>query len=524
MNIETSAENTPGRSLLGERMQSLHVLPVIILVALVLVLATSLALLTKFPPVFIDEPWYANTAWNWLQMGSNIDPMHAEARPYAEWPYLGNLPLVGVFSLFGLGLFQARIVSWIFGILLLVATVITGRRSYSLISGMLGALFLALSWPFLQASHYARPDIMLAAAMVGAYALATKGVFAQKRWPNVAAGFLLAVALDIHLNAAVFSFGFGALYLAAYGRSTLRRAETWLFLLGVGLGFAVYGILHFDPGQDFLGILPSGFALGNTHQPPLMAFDLGRLLRSVEDEIGRYHFYENSLDFALIGASVIFMLTRHARADRLLLSFLAAVVLGFVLIVGAKHDVYAILLYPFFMLMVAEMFVSIVRGGKSDQPARAFAAALLLLFLASSTTHFVQTLTRSRDYSYDRISERLAGSIEVGSRVMAMPYWWLGLAETDFHSSMNLTFYHYFQGLDLSQAMEKMRPDFVITDDGFTGLLVDQGYYPTGAGFNAYLLPRQEFRQFMAKRARLLTEFEDPWHGDIAVYAINWSE
>ncbi|MGC8001413.1 hypothetical protein, partial [Salmonella enterica] len=62
----------------------------------------------------------------------------------------------------------------------------------------------------------------------------------------------------------------------------------------------------------------------------------------------------------------------------------------------------------------------------------------------------------------------------------------------------------------------------LIVDDGFNSLLVNDGYYPTGAGFNAYLLPREEFVQFMAKRATLVTEFEDRWHGDIAVYAIDW--
>lgn len=490
--------------------------------ATALVALIGLLFLTKFPPVFVDEPWYANTAWNWLQTGANIDPMHASARPFAEWPYLGNMPMVLSFALFGVGLAQARFVSWCFGLVLLLATAATGRRLYGSTSGWLGALFLALSWPFLQASHYARPDVMLAAVIMSAYALANKSIFEGKRWPSIAAGFLLAIALDVHLNAVVFAFGFGALYLAAYGREILRRTEPWMFVLGGVLGFAVYAVFHFDAAQDFLGILPSGFALGNTHQPPILSFDLSRLLLSARDEVGRFHFYSNSLDFALIGASTVLLVVRRSKADKLLLSFIAAAIVGFVLIVGAKHDVYAILLYPFFMLIVAEAIVSLVRAGQGHQPSRVFPIALLALFLVNSSVHMAQSLFTGRNYDYYRITERLDDSIQPGSRVMAMPYWWLGLADHSFQSSLNLTYYHFFQGLGMEQALSRMEPDYLIVDDGFNSLLVNDGYYPTGAGFNAYLLPREEFVQFMAKRATLVTEFEDPWHGDIAVYAIDW--
>jgi 4-amino-4-deoxy-L-arabinose transferase-like glycosyltransferase len=504
--------------------ESRRVALIVVLVALSIVVLTSLFFLTRFPPVFIDEPWYANTAWNWLQTGVNIDSMHAEARPYPEWPYLGNLPLAAVFSLFGVGLFQARSVSWFFGILLLVATVLAGRRSYALTTGMLAALFLALSPPFLQASHYARPDIMLATIMMAAYALTTKGLFEETRWPHVVAGFLVTLSLDVHLNAAVFVFGFGALYLMDYGKTVLRRPGTWLFVFGAFIGFAIYCLVHFDPSQDFFGILPTSFALSNTHQPPVLTLSLVNLLRSAKDEIGRYRFYENGLDFAVIGASMAVLAVRRTRADRLLLVFVAATFLGFVLIVGAKHDIYAILLYPFFMLMVAESLLSLIRGSRSIELPRVFAGALLVLFVVSSTLDYARTLYESRDYDYIAITQRLQSSVAPAARVMGMPYWWLGFVNSDFRSSLNLTYYHYFQGLDLEEALSTMRPDYLIVDDGFSALLVNEGYYPVGVGFNAYLLPRLQFKEFMGQRARQVDQFEDPWHGWITVYAIDWSK
>jgi 4-amino-4-deoxy-L-arabinose transferase-like glycosyltransferase len=117
--------------------------------------------LTQFPPVLIDEPWYANTAWNWLINGKNFDTMHAGARDSAMWPYLGNFPLLVSFKFFGLGLLQARMVSWVFGTLLLLATALVGRKLYGTLTGVLSALLLSISNPYLWSSHYYRPDVML---------------------------------------------------------------------------------------------------------------------------------------------------------------------------------------------------------------------------------------------------------------------------------------------------------------------------------------------------------------------------
>ena len=113
----------------------------VILLATFSVVVVHLIFLTRFPTVLIDEPWYSNAAWTWLKEGRNFDTMHAGGRDHVVWPYIGNLPLVASFATFGLGLFQGRFISWLFGIVLLIATVLAGSKLYSRSSGFLAAFF-----------------------------------------------------------------------------------------------------------------------------------------------------------------------------------------------------------------------------------------------------------------------------------------------------------------------------------------------------------------------------------------------
>jgi len=172
-----------------------------IFVAIVGVLLFNLYSLSSFPPVFIDESWYANVAWNWLTEGVNVDSIHALARQNVPWPYLGILPWLISFAVAGLGLVQARTVAWVFGLILIVGTFLVGRRSFGRIVGALAALLVVINPAYLQASHYARPDIMLAAFGMFSYFLLISGFENERRWSHFFAGLLIGLSIDIHLNA-----------------------------------------------------------------------------------------------------------------------------------------------------------------------------------------------------------------------------------------------------------------------------------------------------------------------------------
>lgn len=499
---------------------------VLMVAATGLVMVAHLLFLVRYPPVLIDEPWYANAAWSWLQGQGNFDTMHAGVLDqfgyeWLRWPLIGNAAWLVSFATLGLGLFQARFVSWLFGAGLLVATALVGRRSYGTVTGALAALMLSLSPPFLAASHYARPDIMLAALVMAAFGVAQIALERNRPWAHLLAALLLGLSLDIHQNGVLFFLALAVVYAVAYGAKMLRRSGTWLCAAGGILGTAYYAAVHILPSPAAYQEL-FRFNFGGYHRVPLTKMSPPVFLWSVIGEIGRYNFYENGLDFALIGASIVFLLARRRKADRSLLAFAASALLGFVLFHSIKHELYAILLYPFAMLMVAETLVSLVRRGRPREPQRVFMVGLLVLFLFNSAVHFLQPVARHRDYDYSAITARIESVIPEGARVMGLPHWWLGLSDHEYRSSLGLTYYHFYNESSLTQGFEAIRPDIIIVDDLQRELLVDEGYFPLGPGFAMYRLPSGEFNGLLAQRGERLLEFSDQWHGRFEIYAIHW--
>lgn len=490
-------------------------------------LIISLVFLTRYPVVFIDEPWYSDVAWNLVTRRVNFDTMHTGAldqwpASWVRWPLIGNLPLATSFMLFGLGLFQARLVSWILGVFLLGAVFALTTRLYDSITAALSVLLLSLSAPFLQASHYVRVDIFLAFAVMSALCLYVLGSESKKRLPFFATGLLFGLSLDIHLNALPMGLALGVYHVYTFRKAVFRERSTWLLVAGAAIGAAYYFALHVLPNPATYATLSRAWQ-GTTHLPPIASLDPLELARSFLHEIGRYHFFENGLEFALIGASFFMLLIRRTRSDSFLLAYLGTAFAFFVLLIENKHDVYAILLYPFMMISVAAAVVDLVRRTARTRIEATFVVALLVFSLTSAGVRYLRPMINNRAYDYYAVTQSIKAVIPSDSRVMGLANWWLGLADYDYRSSLNLTYYHFYNGYSLTQGLAADRPDYLIVDSGLRGLLVDDGYFPPGPGFEIYKLPRQEFEEFLTLRGTKVREFSNRWHGKFEVYRIDWN-
>jgi hypothetical protein len=217
------------------------------------------------------------------------------------------------------------------------------------------------------------------------------------------------------------------------------------------------------------------------------------------------------------------LLYRRSQADRLLLAFSGAVLAAFILLIGNKTPLYAILAHPFFILLVAAAFGSLVRELPRYSKHQVFVAALFVLFLGNSAISIARPIIGNRGYEYEAITEQIKTVIPPDARVMGLPTWWIGLADYDYRSSLNLTFYNHFNGYNLNEALEAVHPDIIILDDGGLGtLLVNEGEILGDVGQEIYALSREEFTSFLAERGEMVLEFTDPVHGRFQIYAIRW--
>jgi 4-amino-4-deoxy-L-arabinose transferase-like glycosyltransferase len=500
------------------------ILIVVIFIAIALVMLFHLISLTTTPVVFIDEGWLGNASWNLLRTGINFEPMHSGTLDQfgSEWiyrPLIAQLPWSLSYALFGVGFMQSRIVSWFFGGLLLLTTFEVGRRWFGRMTGAVAALILSLSLPFLDASHMSRQDVVVAFVVTGVVILLTIALKEDKWWAHFFAGLILTLSADIHLNGLMFAPGVAVVYLWVYGRSFFRRRGTWLIAAGGALGLFYYVAVHILPNPDvYFKLYAFDAAVARIQNLPIQEFNLRTVASAIRGEISRYHFYDNNLDFGLIGASIAYLISRRSWSDRFLLIFVGMAFLSFTMFVYHKDELYSILFYPFFMLAAAEAIVTLARKASATPKLNVFIVVLFIMLIANDVEHFARRYSENAGYDYNAITEQINSVVPEGARVMGMPQWWLGLTDTDYRSNLNIIFYNYHNNYTLTQALEAIRPDILIMDPWQRDWLVDDDHITVGYPG----LPRQEFEDFLAQRGEKVLEFTDPWHGLFEIYAIDW--
>jgi hypothetical protein len=408
---------------------------------------------------------------------------------------------------------------------LALAVWLVGRRNFSPTTGALAALLLILSPIFEGASHLARPDILLAAVFMGVFGLATFALDLERWWAHLLAGLLAGLSLDIHPNGSLLLLALAGTYLAAYRSTIFRQKGAGLVVVGIGMGLTYYLAIHLLVVQAKTSAANYAMLTATSSTPPIFTGHLTALWTSFVAEFRRLGLSSSALGFGLILGAVAYLAVRRSRADYLLLVFTGTAFAGFILFIGNKSFYYAIIIFPFLVLMLAEAIVSFFRSGRLQRtwrPAQAFAGILLLLLLLQDVRQVIVPIMKNRSYDYYSVVGRMTRSIPPGVRIMGMPHWWFGFAGSDYRSSLDLTFYHFLKGFTLTQGLDADRPDILIVDDVLRNTLVDQGYFQTGPGMGYYNLPREELEQFLTQRGQKIDEFTDPVHGRFEVYQIRW--
>lgn len=125
--------------------------------------------LDKAPnPVYLDEPWLSDAALQFLKNGRFGFSIFGDLYGLDKDVGFGNIHLFAeamMFKLFGFGLYQARLVSFLSGLLLIWFTYLLGKKLYDRKTGIMSAVLFSLSGMFVDASHFARQEMMLALFM-----------------------------------------------------------------------------------------------------------------------------------------------------------------------------------------------------------------------------------------------------------------------------------------------------------------------------------------------------------------------
>lgn len=353
--------------------------------------------------VWTDEGYYLSATTSTLE-GGGLSPIMMRipgSLPvwgYAYWLYTGWAKLVG------LGLLQARIASFLIGLLSLPLLFATVRLWYSTEAAWVSTAIASLSILFLE-SIIARPDALAMtltglALFVHVYAFRGKN---RRRWLHTLVGALAVLSLEGHITNLIFLFAFSGYYLIDFLRG-MRRERRLFYAAPVyffGIGAAAVALLYVYAHVLLLPHPERFFTILTSHQRAIEgSFLEGRLALARSRYAAFWRF--SAPEALLILAATVAALARRTESDQhwLILMLLAQV--GYFL-VGPVGDIPYLIpgLTVFLSSAGALITMGFRREGGVDSLTGRLALLGILLLLGPHDARLIARHGRSRE-SFER--------------------------------------------------------------------------------------------------------------------------
>lgn len=523
------------------------------LAALVLLyLATVLPHLADDPIVGGDEGWIISAAARLAQDGVFGTELFrgfygAEDRYYFNLP-LHHLVLAGVFDLFGVGVAQARAVSFVFGLAVLLLTFALGRRAGGPAVGLGAAALLVLLRlnlaPFsgltlTDLGAMARYDLAALPYALGALLLLSRRPSEPGPLAAATAGLLTGLAALTQFIGAFFLLPILLFLLTLSLPAARRLVLAAALVLGALLPFLPYAAFVADGWEEFRGQARAGEEDAGGKRELADLLSPAYYWRQLREEPDRYwaatgleEFPDSPRDLlrrpsarlalvVLLPIAAVHVLAR-ARGDplwRLLaLSFLA-LLLQLALLEPMKRFVYWVAAAPLFAVILADLGRAVWsfdwRPPQSTTLLRAVAVVVGLLFAVEGGAVAAKDVWQARDApSYAALARRLDAALPPGASALGDNRLWPALRGRDFRSLL-LLFYHTHpeisreRSTDIFGALERTGADYVLLS-------------PLSRETLSRLTPEDaaDFDRFLAERTRLVATVADPAYGPIEVYQV----
>lgn len=431
----------------------------------------------------------------------------SELRNYAYMP-LYPLSVALSFRLFGLGVWQARIVSVAAGLLTVALTALLGWRVFSPEVGVLAGVVLCVvplgggsassAIPLLDFARLIRFDLLVPvfvlasswAFLRGLESSATDGSLAARSWRFAVAGLLAALATLTHAYGAFLLPVLLAVMVWRWGWVTATRPEPYAVLTGWLAGLMPWVLYVAQDVPAYVG------QMAERHAGRFDIWSARFYGTNLLHEYRRYApwyggFPEGLLRFrpgfwlvlaGVVGGTVV--LWRRAQAggrmaDRFLAVALPFIALQMALLINQKRYVYLSIELPFIALLVA-VWVVALRQSVPERGRRVAGAVVNVLVvggvLQGAWGVVAEHRTMSATTPYADVTGAIAAVLRPGSRLLLSETFWLGLAQHQARS-VDLV-YLESRRTPIDSVLARLDPDDVI----FERFYVDPQSDPRGRG------------------------------------------
>ncbi|MDX2039791.1 MAG: glycosyltransferase family 39 protein [Acidobacteriota bacterium] len=332
------------------------------IVATVVYHAYAIARIPAFPTD--DDGAYAAAGYQIWQTGKPGVAGYKSVAGMGEDIYvLGHIgaAVQGIFTYwFGVDVKNALLPSFLIGVASLIALFLLGKELWGLKAGLLAALLLSLSGIFFNASHSARPDLLVAFFLLVALWLVVSALNETSFQKLFLAGLMMGISGDAHPNGFLLApLPYVFWILAKRPAWGVLWRGTLLYALGGLFGIVYWLARHYWPQtvafhrqSSVHGLATHGIKILDRGLTGAIGAELQRYLNWFWNARGHRHLLEG----ICVLASGAYLLWRGGRTEKAIVLTWVAFFLIAAALMSNSFGWYLIFAWPMFALWMARAF------------------------------------------------------------------------------------------------------------------------------------------------------------------------
>lgn len=130
-----------------------------------------------------------------------------------------------------------------------------------------------------------------------------------------------------------------------------------------------------------------------------------------------------------------------------------------------------------------------------------------------------------RTYDYNKVSRIVKPFVKEGSLVLGPTNYFLPLSHLQYRSFYVLPWYRIFKGYDTKQAIEEIKPEYIIVDNQTEQMLEEDENNISDRLFykNLYKISKKDFNDFLNNNTSLLIEYNSEYLSNFKLYKVNYN-
>ena len=440
----------------------------------------NLFYLDKYPIIDLDDACMVEPAWSFVQNGHFSAPTFEGSYGLEKSDiYHGRLHMLSIapfLKIFGLGTFQARIGSFLTGILVLLLVYLTAKRLFSKSVALKSVILLSLSGLFIICAHRCRQEMLLVLFILLSFYLFLLSVDKKSSPLFFISGLVAGLSADIHLNGVIVPIMLFVLFIYEYKLKAFKEKGFWFCMAGIAIGIMWWIITHILVDPELFFVQWNGFVMKEFGTPgSSLGFNPVKLLANESKRYIAWFWsttsHRNMVELVLLIIGLSGIAIKRGKNENILITCILTFLVMFTLIVSQKAPYYIFLFFPFLIILVVKGLENIKIGNINLSK---YVFSMFVLFYI--TLMFFISM-KYDDVSYNDYGLKVKNFVPPERCVLGDSILWFTFSGQKFYSELSYSYYYKVTKKDLASYLKEKNIEYIVFGKDQIESFVNSGYF-----------------------------------------------